>query len=192
MKKIFFSLWSLLLLNTGCKQVIKLRPAGDTTKMASASIYDFKLKSLDGTLIDFSNYKGKKILIINTASKCGYTPQYEDLEKLNKAYGDKVVLLGFPANNFLHQEPGTNKEIEQFCTKNYGVSFQMFEKISVVGSDQCELYKWLTRKELNGWNDQAPSWNFCKYLISEKGELLGYYPSAVKPLSKDILDAIQK
>jgi glutathione peroxidase len=168
------------------------RPSDGTAKPPSKAIYEFKMKSLDGTVIDFGKFKGKKLLIVNTASKCGYTPQYEDLEKLNKSYGEKIVILGFPANNFLHQEPGSSKEIGEFCQKNYGVTFQLFEKISVVGSDQCELYKWLSKKELNGWNDQAPGWNFCKYLISDKGELLGFYPSAVKPMSKELLDDILK
>jgi glutathione peroxidase len=192
MKKFFYTLSSLLFLNFGCKQVSKTRPAGTVVKASARSIYEFKLKSLDGEEIDFAKYRGKKMLIINTASKCGYTPQYTDLEKLAEQYGDKVVLLGFPANNFLHQEPGNSKDISEFCTKNYGVKFQMFEKISVRGSDQCSLYQWLSHKELNGWNDQAPSWNFCKYLISENGELLKFYPSAIKPLSKEIVDDISK
>ncbi len=192
MKRLFYSLSGLLLLNLGCKQVSKTRPSGDLAKPASKSIYEFKLKTLEGTDVDFAQYKGKKILIINTASKCGYTPQYAELEKLHEQYGNKVVLLGFPANNFLHQEPGTNKDIAEFCTKNYGVSFQMFDKVSVRGSDQCPLYQWLSHKELNGWNDQAPTWNFCKYLIGENGELLKFYPSAIKPMSKEILEDIQK
>jgi glutathione peroxidase len=192
MKQLFLSLYSLLLLNAGCKQVIKSRPADGSAKAPAKSIYEFKLKTIEGNTIDFAQYKGKKLLIINTASKCGYTPQYADLEKLHKEYGNKVVLLGFPANNFLHQEPGNNQKIGEFCTKNYGVTFQMFEKISVKGSDQSPLYQWLSRKELNGWNDQAPTWNFCKYLISENGELLRFYPSAIKPLSKELLDDIGK
>jgi glutathione peroxidase len=191
MKRIIFSLWSLLLLNLGCKQVIKSRPTDGTAHLPSKSVYDIKMKDLEGNTIDFSVYKGKKLLIINTASKCGYTPQYADLEKLHKMYGEKIVLLGFPANDFLHQEPGSNKEISEFCQKNYGVTFQIFEKVHVVGKDQCELYNWLTKKELNGWNDQAPSWNFCKYLVNEKGDLIRFYPSAVKPLSKELVNDIQ-
>ncbi len=154
------------------------------------SFYDFKLKSIDGKTIDFSQYKGKKLLIVNTASKCGFTKQYAALEELHEKYGDKVVILGFPANNFGGQEPGSNGEIQEFCKKNYGVKFQMFEKISVTGEDQHPLYQWLSKKDMNGWNDQAPSWNFCKYLINEKGELVKFYPSKVEPMDKDLLGAI--
>jgi len=120
------------------------------------SLYDFKMNSLDGELIDFSVYKGKTLLIVNVASKCGFTPQYADLQQMQDQYGSKVVILGFPANNFGGQEPGTSIEIAQFCEKNYGVTFQMFEKISVKGSDQHPLYQFL--KEKTG---QEPSWNFC-------------------------------
>ncbi len=153
--------------------------------------YDFKMKSIDGKEIDFSTFKGKKVLLVNTASECGYTPQYADLEKLHKEYGNKVVVLGFPANNFGGQEPGSNTEIKAFCTKNYGVSFQMFEKISVEGKDAHPLYQWLSKKDLNGNNDKAPNWNFCKYLINEKGELVKFFPSSVKPMSPELLKEIK-
>ena len=141
-----------------------------------ASLYDFKMNSLEGKEIDFSQYKGKTLLIVNTASKCGYTPQYTDLEKLHETYGSKVTILGFPANNFGGQEPGTNAEIGEFCKKNYGVTFQMFEKISVKGDDQNALYKFL--KEKTG---QEPTWNFCKYLIKPDGTVK-FFASKVKPL----------
>lgn len=152
--------------------------------LSAASIYDFKIRSIDGDLIDFSRYKGKNLLIVNVASKCGYTPQYADLEKLHENYGDKVVVLGFPANNFGNQEPGTNAEIAEFCQKNYGVKFQMFEKISVKGDDQHPLYKWL--KEKTG---QEPTWNFCKYLVKPDGTVK-FFPSKVKPLDAQILDEL--
>ncbi|MCX7637148.1 MAG: glutathione peroxidase [Cyclobacteriaceae bacterium] len=152
--------------------------------MQFTSVYDFKIKSIDGELIDFSRYKGKNLLIVNVASKCGYTPQYADLEKLHENYGNKVVVLGFPANNFGNQEPGTNSEIAEFCQKNYGVKFQMFEKISVKGDDQHTLYKWL--KEKTG---QEPSWNFCKYLVKADGTVK-FFPSKVKPLDQQILDEL--
>lgn len=144
------------------------------------SIYDFKMTSIDGQVIDFSKYKGKTLLVVNVASKCGFTPQYADLQKLNEQYGDKVTILGFPANNFGGQEPGTNSDIASFCQKNYGVSFQMFEKISVKGNDQHALYKWL--KEKTG---QEPTWNFCKYLIKPNGEVI-FFNSKVNPLDKQI------
>ncbi len=152
--------------------------------LSAASIYDFKIRSIDGELIDFGRYKGKNLLIVNVASKCGYTPQYADLEKLHENYSDKVVVLGFPANNFGNQEPGTNAEIAEFCQKNYGVKFQMFEKISVKGDDQHPLYKWL--KEKTG---QEPTWNFCKYLVKPDGTVK-FFPSKVKPLDAQILDEL--
>ncbi|UCS91553.1 glutathione peroxidase [Echinicola marina] len=155
------------------------------------SFYDFSMTTLDGEKIDFSQYKGKKVLIVNVASKCGYTPQYEDLQKLNEAYGDKVVILGFPANNFGGQEPGTNEDIKKFCTSNYGVTFPMFEKISVKGVDKHPLYRWLTDKSLNGWNDQEPTWNFCKYFINEKGELKQFFQSKVTPMDDEIIKLIE-
>lgn len=145
------------------------------------SFHSFNLKSIDGKSISFEKYKGKKVLIVNVASQCGYTPQYEGLQMLHQQFGDKVEILGFPANNFGAQEPGSNEDIQQFCQANYGVTFQMFEKISVVGKDQNDLYKWL--EEQSG---KAPNWNFCKYLIDEQGKLIGFYPSAVNPLEEAI------
>jgi glutathione peroxidase len=156
-------------------------------KHGSKSFYDHQLRSIEGKEIDFSIYKGKKVLIVNTASECGYTPQYDELQHLHETHGDKVTLLGFPANNFGGQEPGSNEEIGAFCRKNFGVTFQLFEKSEVVGKDQNPLYRWLTNKEENGWNTEAPNWNFCKYLISENGELLKFYTSAVSPMSDEIL-----
>jgi glutathione peroxidase len=121
--------------------------------VSTSSIYDFKMTSIEGNEIDFSTYKGKNLLIVNVASKCGYTPQYADLQKLHEMAGDKITILGFPANNFGGQEPGTNSEIAEFCEKNYGVTFQMFEKISVEGNDQHELYKWLVNTERVAGNE---------------------------------------
>ncbi len=162
--------------------------AGDIPK----SFYDFKMKSIDGKMINFSSFKGKKVLCVNVASKCGNTPQYADLQKLNEMYGKKVAILGFPANNFGQQEPGTNEEIQEFCKENYGVTFQMFEKISVKGDDMAPLYQWLSKKEYNGWNNDEPNWNFCKYLINEKGELAAFFPSKVQPLSAELLAKINE
>jgi glutathione peroxidase len=150
----------------------------------TGSIYDFRINSLDGKEIDFAQYKGKTLLIVNVASECGFTPQYADLQKLHSQYGDRVVILGFPANNFGGQEPGSNQQIAQFCQKNYGVEFQMFEKISVKGDDQHPLYQWL--KEKTG---QEPSWNFCKYLVKPDGTVK-FFPSKVKPLDKEIVNAL--
>ncbi|AKQ47650.1 glutathione peroxidase [Rufibacter radiotolerans] len=154
---------------------------------AASSIYDIPLKTIDGKDTSLKAYKGKKLLLVNVASECGYTPQYEDLEKLHKLHGDKVVVLGFPANDFGGQEPGSNQEIAQFCQKNFGVTFPLFEKAAVTGKEQQSLYKWLTSKEANGSNAEAPTWNFCKYLIGEDGRVLKFYPSKVSPLSEELL-----
>ena len=156
------------------------------TNTNASSIYDFKVESLEGGTIDFATFKGKKILIVNTASKCGYTPQYEELEALYKKYQDKLVIVGFPANNFGGQEPGTNTEINEFCKKNYGVSFPMAAKVSVKGNDIAPIYKWLCDKSLNGVLDADVKWNFSKFLLDEKGNLVAKYDSGVKPMSEEI------
>jgi glutathione peroxidase len=155
------------------------------------SIYDFKMKDINGQEVDFSQFKGKKLLLVNVASKCGYTPQYEDLQKLHEQYGEKVTIIGFPANNFGGQEPGTNEEIKEFCSTKFGVTFRMMDKISVKGADKAPLYRWLSDKDMNGWNEKEPSWNFCKYFINEKGELVKFFPASVKPMDKDILALIE-
>lgn len=160
--------------------------AGAPTK----SLYDFTVKSIDGKSVNLSQFKGKKVVILNVASKCGFTKQYADWEKFYKEHGDKVVVLGFPANNFGGQEPGSNEEIATFCSLTYGVSFPMFEKVSVVGDDQAPLYKWLTTKDMNGWNDKAPTWNFCKYVINEKGELTHFFASKIKPDDAEFKQAV--
>ena len=159
-------------------------PTSITT--TAKSIYDFKVEGLDGSTIDFSTFKGKKILIVNTASECGYTPQYEGLQKLYDTYKDKLVIVGFPANNFGGQEPGTNATIKEFCKKNYGVTFPMAAKISVKGDDMAPIYKYLTSKAENGVLDAVVGWNFGKFLLDEKGNLLQYFPSKVTPMSEEI------
>jgi len=148
--------------------------------------HDFKMTDIDGHEVDFSKYKGKKVLVVNVASKCGYTPQYAGLQELHEKHGDQLAILAFPANNFGGQEPGTEEDIKAFCTENYGVTFPMFEKISVKGVDKHPLYRWLSDKDMNGWNDQEPSWNFCKYLIDEEGKLVEFFPSAVSPMDEEI------
>lgn len=155
------------------------------------SFYDFKMKDIDGNEVDFNQYRGKKVLVVNVASKCGYTPQYAELQELNEKYGNEIAILGFPANNFGGQEPGTNEDIKQFCTENYGVTFQMFDKVSVKGVDKHPLYRWLSDKDLNGWNDKEPSWNFCKYFIDENGQLKKFFPSSVKPMDEEIISLIR-
>ncbi len=150
------------------------------------TIYNFKVEALEGGTINFASFKGKKILIVNTASKCGYTPQYTELEELYEKYKDKLVVIGFPANNFGGQEPGTNAEIKEFCTGTYHVTFPMASKVSVKGNDMHPLYQWLTSKEKNGVLDAEIKWNFNKFLINEKGELVAYFGSKVKPMSEEI------
>lgn len=157
-----------------------------TVATAQGSIYDFKVEALDGSVIDFATFKGKKILIVNTASGCGYTPQYEGLEALYKKYQDKLIVVGFPANNFAGQEPGSNSEIKEFCKKNYGVSFPMAAKISVKGDDTAPIYKWLCNKSENGVLDAEIKWNFNKFLLDEKGVIITKFDSGVKPLSDEL------
>ena len=150
-------------------------------KPKEMSFYDFKMKTIEGKEISLSEFKGKKVLVVNVASECGFTPQYEDLQNLHEAYGDKIVVLGFPANNFGGQEPGSNLAIQQFCTAKFGVTFQMFEKISVLGKDRASLYEWLEKE-----SGKAPNWNFCKYLIDENGKVTAFFPSSVNPLDEAI------
>jgi glutathione peroxidase len=154
--------------------------------LTAKSIYDFKVEALDGGTIDFAKYKGKKILVVNTASKCGYTPQYEGLEKLYEKYQDKLVIIGFPANNFGGQEPGTNTEIKEFCKKNYGVTFPMAAKVSVKGDDTAPIFKWLCSKAENGVLDAEIKWNFGKFLLDENGHMIAYFPSKVEPMSEEL------
>ena len=167
------------------------QPSNNTTMPEVwASLYDFSLNAIDGQPIALSQYKGKKIVIMNVASKCGYTKQYEDWEAFHQSHGKDVVVLGFPANNFMGQEPGSNTEIAAFCKKNYGVSFQLFEKIEVIGKDQHPLYQFLSDKTKNGNIDKSPSWNFCKYIIDEKGSVTHFFGSNVKPDNAEFLSAI--
>lgn len=154
--------------------------------------YDFKVKSIDGENFDLSQLKGKKILVVNTASKCGFTPQYEDLQKLYKKYSSgNFVIIGFPANNFMHQEPGSNADIKQFCSSKYNVTFPMMAKISVKGKDIDPLYKWLTTKELNGLKDSRVKWNFQKYMIDETGKLVDFVSPKTNPFDDKIINWIE-
>ena len=162
----------------------------DEDFLGSKSFYSLTAKDIDGQSINFSKYKGKKLLIVNVASKCGYTSQYKDLQELHRKYNDKITILAFPSNNFGFQEPGSNDQIEEFCETNYGIEFQLFEKSSVRGRDINEVYKWLSSSINNGWNDKSPRWNFFKYLIDENGILKYVYSSNVNPLDKEIIDFV--
>jgi glutathione peroxidase len=155
---------------------------------AQQNFHDFVVKDIDGKDFPLSSLKGKKVMVVNTASKCGLTPQYEKLEALYKTYGDKdFVIIGFPANNFMNQEPGTEEEIKDFCTLNYGVTFPMMSKISVKGDDMHPLYQWLTDKEKNGFEDSSVSWNFQKYLIDENGNLVKVLKPRTSPDDESII-----
>lgn len=152
----------------------------------STDLYSYSFTDIDGREVSMSQFKGKKILIVNVASKCGYTPQYEDLQKLHEQYGDKVTLIGFPCNQFMHQEPGDESEIKDFCQKNYGVSFLMASKIDVKGDEQNPIYTWLTTKELNGVEESKVAWNFQKYLIDENGHYVEKFEPGVNPLDEEL------
>ena len=160
--------------------------------MAKKTIYQFKVVDLSGKIFDFASLKGKKVMIVNTASKCGLTPQYKDLEAIYKEYKDKgFVIVGFPANNFASQEPGTNEEIAAFCQMNYGVTFPMMDKVSVKGDDMCAVYQFLTQKSKNGLQDSQVEWNFQKYLINKKGELEKVISPKIVPTDPSIVNWIK-
>ena len=187
MKRIFIFLLSAVAFLQSCMNQKTEVSQQKTAENMGKTIYDYKVESLDGGEINFADYKGKKILIVNTASECGFTPQYADLEKVYQQYKDKVVIIGFPANNFGRQEPGTNAEIGAFCQKNYGVTFPMAAKVSVKGDDTAPIFKYLTEKELNGVKNTAILWNFTKFLIDENGKLIDTFISTTKPTDDAIV-----
>ena len=154
------------------------------------TVYDFHVKDIDGQTVVLSKYKGKKLLIVNTASQCGYTPQYAGLEELAKKYDGKLVVIGFPSNDFGGQEPGSATEIKSFCQKNYGVTFPMMEKVKVKGDNAHPLFAYLSKKSENGVADGEPKWNFNKYLISEEGKLIKSFQSGTKPMDKEITELL--
>ncbi|WP_114822334.1 glutathione peroxidase [Chryseobacterium sp. KLBC 52] len=186
MKKIFLLLLSFMAFLQSCTNQKSEISKAKTTELMGKTIYDFKVESLDGKEINFADFKGKKILIVNTASECGFTPQYADLEKVYEQYKDKLVVVGFPANNFGGQEPGTNTEIGAFCQKNYGVTFPMAAKVSVKGDDTAPIFKYLTEQELNGVKNTSILWNFTKFLIDENGKLIDSFVSTTKPTDQAI------
>ncbi|MFP3831522.1 MULTISPECIES: glutathione peroxidase [Chryseobacterium] len=186
MKNIFLLLFSFVAVLQSCTNQKSEISKAKTKELMGKTIYDFKVEGLDGKEINFADFKGKKILIVNTASECGFTPQYADLEKVYEEYKDKLVVVGFPANNFGGQEPGTNTEIGTFCQKNYGVTFPMAAKVSVKGDDIAPIFKYLTEQELNGVKNTSILWNFTKFLIDENGKLIDTYVSTTKPTSESI------
>ncbi|MGB4960682.1 MAG: glutathione peroxidase [Saprospiraceae bacterium] len=177
-----------------CFDPSKVTSSADSTIVPLAdkiSFYTLSATTLDGNTISMEQYRGKKIIILNVASKCGYTPQYADWQTFYDKNMENAVVLGFPCNQFMGQEPGTAVEIESFCQKNYGVTFQMFDKVNVKDEDQSPIYQWLTDPAKNGWNSDVPSWNFCKYLIDEKGNLTHFFASKIKPDSPEFVKAIE-
>ena len=187
MKRVFIFILSAVAFLQSCMNQKTEVSQQKTAENMGKTIYDYKVESLDGGEINFADFKGKKILIVNTASECGFTPQYADLEKVYQQYKDKVVIIGFPANNFGGQEPGTNAEIGAFCQKNYGVTFPMAAKVSVKGDDTAPIFKYLTEKELNGVKNTATLWNFTKFLIDENGKLIDTFISTTKPTDDAIV-----
>jgi glutathione peroxidase len=160
--------------------------------MPSVSFYTLQDTAIDGKPFNFETLKGKKIMLVNTASDCGYTDQYDDLQKLYETNKDKLIIIGFPANDFKQQEKADNTAIAEFCRKNFGVTFPLMQKSSVIKSaEQSKIFKWLTDASLNGWNNEPPSWNFCKYIVDESGRLTHYFGSTISPLSKEISAAIK-
>lgn len=162
--------------------ILVAEPGAKTAK----SIYDITLQTVDGNKISLGEYRGKKLLIVNVASHCGYTSQYSRLEELYRNNKDKVVIIAVPCNDFGRQEPGSEKEIKEFCDLNFGITFPIISKSNIKTNPKSELYSWLSNPNLNGWNEELPSWNFCKYLINEKGELTHFFRSNISPTSKQI------
>lgn len=172
-------------INTGNFSNDKAAPA--------VSFYTLSDTANNGTAFDFKQLKGKKVMLVNTASNCGYTGQYDDLQKLSEQYKDKLVVLGFPANDFKEQEKGTDEEIASFCRINFGVTFPLMKKSRVVkGEGQNKVFDWLTDPAKNGWNNKQPSWNFCKYIVDEQGKLIHYFGSTIEPLGKEISAAVHQ
>ncbi len=189
-------LFALLFVVMSCSSRTKKSSSDAETQALNQSVpenfYDLEFKSLDGeNIMKMNSFKGKKILIVNVASKCGYTYQYEGFQKLHEEYGSQVQIIGFPCNQFLFQEPGNSDEIREFCDKNYGVTFPLSEKIDVKGEDQHPVYTWLTSERFNKKADYSITWNFNKFLISENGELMAYFGTKTEPMSEEIVSAIR-
>ena len=173
------------------KQGLNTKNLSNEKVMPAVSFYSLTDTAINGTVFDFEKLKGKKVMLVNTASNCGYTGQYDDLQKLSEQYKDKLVIIGFPANDFKEQEKGTDTEIAEFCKMNFGVSFPLMQKSSVIKSaNQNKIFEWLSSSTKNGWNNQQPSWNFCKYIVDEQGRLTNYFGSTIEPMGKEIATAL--
>jgi len=189
MKKVFIIIASLL---TGSLIYAKLRPAGEPKhKIMEKDFYQLQCKTIDGETFDFKKLKGKKVLIVNVASYCGYTGQYKGLQELHEKFGDKLIILGFPCNQFGMQEPGSNQKIKEFCSSKFHVTFTMMDKCDVKGKDQHPIYQWLTRSDLNGIENSEVSWNFNKYLIDEQGKYIQHFSSKIEPMDEAIISKLK-
>jgi glutathione peroxidase len=191
-QKIRKFIYPLILLYSRLRRKNSMVLKNSVQKAPLVSFYTLKASSNAGKEISFEAFRGKKVMIVNVASNCGYTRQYDALEKLYEEKKDKLVILGFPANNFNEQEPGSDETIEKFCKINFGVTFPLFKKTSVLKPDQAEVYKWLTEKAQNGWNDRQPQWNFSKYLIDENGILTHFFGPAITPENEEVKDALKQ
>ncbi len=191
-QKVLKAVYPVWMWFAGKKGINNKNLSGD--KQAPAvSFYSLKDTAIDGTTFDFEKLKGKKVMLVNTASDCGYTGQYDDLQKLSEQYKDKLVVIGFPANDFKEQEKGTDEEIATFCRKNFGVSFPLMKKSSVIKSvSQSKIFEWLTDSTKNGWNNQQPSWNFCKFIVDEQGRLTNFFGSTIEPLGEEVKAALNQ
>lgn len=190
MKLIFFLLPFLIFTIVVFNRCANFKTSNTVKTSPKESFYKLSAKTIDGLDVSMSDYKDKKILIVNVASQCGYTSQYKELQNLHSNYGDKVHILAFPSNDFLGQEPGSNEQIKNFCEVNFGVKFDLFEKISVKGKEIHPIFKWLSDKNQNGWNTKVPTWNFSKYLIDENGLLISVWGPQVSPTSEYIISKI--
>ncbi|MBK8699587.1 MAG: glutathione peroxidase [Saprospiraceae bacterium] len=184
-KKLGSLLWAAILFPACFHSGSKFRPQG--LPKHNMGFHTLTFETIEGEQLTFEQFKGKKVVVVNTASSCGYTDQYADLQAFYAKYGEKVMVIGFPSNQFLWQERGGNEEIVTFCKLNFGVSFPLFTKSEVKGSHKNPVYEWLTDKKKNGWNNQEPSWNFCKYVIDEDGTLLAFFPSKILPTDAEFL-----
>ncbi len=175
------------------KKGINTKNLSNEKAMPAVSFYSLKDTTINGAAFDFEQLKGKKVMLVNTASDCGYTGQYDDLQKLSEKYKDKLIVIGFPANDFKEQEKGTDNEIAAFCKLNFGVTFPLMKK-SVVkkGANQNKIFEWLTNSTKNGWNNQPPSWNFCKYIVDEQGRLTHFFGSTIEPMGNEIKTALNQ
>ena len=191
-QKLLKVFYPILMWVTGKKSANSNYLAKENTEPA-ISFYALKDTAIDGTAFDFENLKGKKVMLVNTASDCGYTGQYDDLQKLSELYRDKLIVIGFPANDFKEQEKGTDEDIAVFCKRNFGVTFSLMKKSTVInGEQQNKIFEWLSNPAKNGWNNKQPSWNFCKYLVDEQGRLTHFFAPSVEPLGKEITEALNR